>query len=236
MDAEQGLVVDWERCDACLACTQVCFARSLRPVARRMSVDEVMSIVEQDKGFYDNTGGGLTISGGEALMHAEFVGALIDAAADRGIAVCLDTCGLGATSTLLDLAHRENVTTILYDLKTTDSAVHKAYTGVDNEAVICHLRLLAADDACGTKVTVRMPLIHGVNDDETSIRNAADLLASCGVKRIDLLPYHALGVSKQRNIGGVQQEFQPPTEERVAEIQSYFKDKLSAEVGILGKA
>ena len=233
--ADAGISIDRLRCTMCLACADGCFANALRPVARRMTVGEVLAEVEKDKGFYDNTGGGLTVSGGEVLAHAEFAGALIDAAAARGISSCVDTSGFGSSRTLIDLVSRSGVTDVLFDIKAVDDEVHREFVGVPVEPILANVRLISADEAILPKITVRMPLISGVNDGEAAIRAAGAIVRECGIRRVTLLPYHALGIGKARNIGSQQQEFAAPSDERVAEIKRYFEDDVGVRTEVLGK-
>ena len=235
MDPEKGIQVDREVCDVCLKCAKECYAQALRPVAKEMTIDEILATAEQDKRFYDHTGGGITVSGGEMLTHADFVGQLIDEAAKREIHVCLDTSGFGDADSLQKLARKENVTDILYDMKAIDDDVHREYTGVSNEKILANLRMLAEDAQTAHKLWLRMPLVHEVNDSEEIIRRTGEFYQEIGVKKVNLLPYHNLGISKERNVGGVQEEFQPPSEEWLTEIEHYFKDELHLDVSILGR-
>lgn len=235
MSREQGITIDRATCSVCLACADECYAKALRPVAKSMTIDEILRIAAQDKGFYDKTDGGITVSGGEILMHARLVGTLIDKAEEKGINVCMDTCGYGDSQALMELALKTNVTHILYDMKSIDDQVHKACTGVSNQLIIDNLSMLAADKKTADKLVMRMPLIRGVNDSEDIIRRSGELYRKLGIKRVSLLPYHNLGISKKRNVGGIQEEFQPPSEERLAEIESYFKRELNLTVEVLGK-
>ena len=234
-DEERGVAIDWEKCDGCLTCVNVCYAQALRGVAKPMSVDEILAVAEQDKGFYDNTGGGITVSGGELLLHASFVSALIDGAETKGISVCLDTSGFGKTEDLLALARKSSVTTILYDLKSIDPVIHKVFTGVDNKRILANLKALTQEKECLSKLIVRTPLIKGINDTQEQIEHLGALLRDLGIVRIDLLPYHRLGIQKQRNIGGFQEEFEAPTDERIEEIRNYLEHTLQRQVGILGQ-
>lgn len=236
MDPEKGVAIDRAKCDICLACADKCYAQALRPVAKPMTIEEILRIVGQDKGFYDKTKGGMTVSGGEILMHAELVSQLIDEAGKGGINVCLDTCGFGDSQALMGMALRENVTDILYDMKSIDQVVHREYTGVSNQLIIDNLRMLAADIRTVDKLIVRMPLIKGVNDSDDIMKLTGELYREIGVKRVNLLPYHSLGVGKKRNVGGTQEEFKQPTKERLAEIEIYFRDEINLNVDILGGA
>ena len=235
MDKENGITVDRTKCDACLLCAEECYARALRPVAKYMTVDDIIAEVEKDKGFYNHTNGGLTISGGELLLHTSFVSRLIDAAADKEINVCLDTSGYGNQNQLLELARKNNVTDILYDMKSIDNAIHKEYTGVSNELIISNLKALSSDEKILKKLTIRMPLIAGINDTEEIIKRTGEFFKKLGIKHINLLPYHNLGMSKTRNLGGKQEEFSPPSEERLEEIERYLTEEINLEVGILGR-
>lgn len=233
--SDMGVVIDRVKCDLCLKCSDQCYAKALRPVAKPMTIEEILRIAAQDKGFYDNTGGGITVSGGEILMHAEFVSNLIDEASKRCINVCMDTSGFGNTEALVEMASKKNVTTILYDMKSIDDEVHKEYTGVSNELIIHNLRRLAADEKIVDKLIMRMPLMKGVNDSEEIIKATGEFYREIGVKCVNLLPYHNLGISKKRNVGGTQEEFEEPTEERLNEIENYFKNELDLKVEILGR-
>ena len=219
-----------------MKCTKICTADGLRPVAKEMTVEEVLYQVEQDKGFYDHTGGGMTISGGEMLSQAEFAEQLIDGAAERDIRVCLDTSGYGDGDVLLHLARKKNVTNILYDMKAIDDEVHEEFTGRKNEIILENLRRLAADPDTSEKIIMRMPLIKGVNDSEEIIRKTAEFYRENGIRRVDLLPYHNLGVNKEKHIGGEQTVFETPADEDVEKIKKYFEETADMVVTILGKA
>lgn len=235
VDEEKKIRIDRKKCDLCYECADFCYAQALRKVGKSMTPEEVMAEVIQDKGFYDNTGGGMTISGGEMLTHVDFVEKLIDIAEENGIGVCLDTSGCGDGEALYHMAKRENVTDVLYDMKSIDDAVHQAYTGRSNDIILANLCLLASDPETREKIQMRMPLIQGVNDTPAMIEATAVLYRKLGLKRVTLLPYHNLGISKSRNIGGTPETFDPPTEERVQEIKDYFETAAGMEVEILGK-
>ena len=233
MKSEKGVLIDRAKCDVCLRCTDECYAQALRPVAKSMTIDEILRIAEQDQGYYHNTGGGITVSGGEILMHAELVSKLIDEAGKRGISVCIETCGFGDSQALMEMALKENVTDILYDMKSIDDEVHRTYTGVSNQLIIDNLRMLAADARTGDKLIMRMPLIRGVNDSDDIMKRTGELYREIGVNRVNLLPYHSLGISKKRNVGGTQEEFEQPTEEHLKEIATYYKNEINLNVEIL---
>lgn len=235
VDEAKSISIDREACNHCYECTAFCYAGSLRKVAREMTAKEIMHEVLQDKDFYDSTGGGMTVSGGEMLAHAPFVADLVDMAVEEGIHVCLDTSGFGDGTALLDLARRSNVTHILYDMKSIDDTAHRQYTGQSNHLILENLRLLASDPVTRDKLQMRMPLIHGVNDTTEIIEATGQLYRELSLRHVTLLPYHNLGVSKMRHIGGTPEEFTPPDDERVEEIRAYFENEIGMCVEILGK-
>lgn len=231
----KGIEIDRRLCSVCLKCADECYAGALRPVAHLMTVEEILDAAEKDKGFYEHTGGGITISGGEMLLHAAFVNRLADEARGREINVCLDTSGYGDGEMLQKLAQKKNVTDILYDMKSIDDEVHRQYTGVSNQRILDNLRMLMSEKYTAEKVTMRMPLIRDVNDTEDIIVKTGEFYREIGIRKVNLLPYHNLGISKKRNVGGVQKEFLPPTEERLTALESYFRDEIGLDVEILGR-
>lgn len=235
VDHEQKIDVHRALCSDCMECTKFCYAGALQAVARYMTAEEVLQEVEKDRDFYAQTGGGMTISGGELLNHGAFAAELTDGAAGRDIQVCLDTSGCGNGETLLALARRENVSHVLYDMKSIDSAVHREYTGVDNALILENLRLLAQDPITHPKIWMRMPLIRDVNDTPQILSATAQLYKQYGLQHLTLLPYHDLGITKMRNIGGSPQRFEPPAEECVAQIREFFIREAGMSVEILGK-
>jgi pyruvate formate lyase activating enzyme len=228
------LEIDWSKCNQCLKCTDVCYAKAINPAGTWMSVEDVMKTAVQDKDFYQHTGGGITISGGELLAQPDFAEALIHAAGDAGIQVALDTSGFGEYKTLAKLAGYPNCTTILYDLKLIDAIVHKKYTGVSNEEILSNLRLLAADPNLNPKIIVRMPMIAGINDMDAIIKKTCGFLVANHLNQVTLIPYHQLGVSKSRNIGKEPEIFQPTASERLEEIKGLF-DANGIATEILGQ-
>jgi pyruvate formate lyase activating enzyme len=233
---EKGNIdIKWDKCNNCLKCTEVCYAKALNPVAKLMSVEEVLYQVEQDKDFYDNTNGGLTISGGEMLSQPCFVEALIDAAGEKGINVCLDTSGFGDGNDLERLARKDNVDVVLYDLKSIDNDVHMYCTKKENGIVLDNLLRLAQIPAVLGKIEIRMPLVKGINDSWEIIKRTGAFYNENKIKKVTLLPYHNLGVSKMQRIGGCQIKFEMPTDEYVMKVKKFFEQEIGMDVEILGK-
>lgn len=234
VDEDKRINIRRDQCDLCMECTRFCYAQALQPVAREMTAREIMEQVCQDKDFYRETGGGMTVSGGEMLSHADFVESLLDLAEENDIRVCLDTSGYGDTEDLLRLARRGCVTDVLFDMKCMDDAVHEAYTSRSNRLILNNLRALAADPVTHHKIWMRMPLIHGVNDTPEIIQKTLAFYREHRLRRVTLLPYHDLGVFKLSNIGGTPQHFKAPSPEHMDRIADLFRTELGMSVEILG--
>jgi len=190
-----------------------------------MSAEEIVKETEKDKGFYSHTGGGITVSGGEMLARAGFVAQIVKEAALKGIDVCLDTSGFGNYEELRALASQSNVTDILYDMKCIISQKHLEGTGVDNAIILENLTKLASDEAIRPKITMRMPLIKGYNDSDEVIGQTVEFYDKNNLRRVTLLPYHTLGISKSERIGEVANAFLPPSKDRVNEIRAMFEGR-----------
>ncbi len=199
-------VTDFALCRLCLACTTVCCADAREVLGRTMAVDEVMAEVSKDVPFYDESGGGVTFSGGEPLMQPAFLMALLEACGQLDIHRAVDTSGYADGETLLQVA--ESTDLFLYDLKHMDTEVHRRYTGAGNELILENLKRLAE---AGANVCVRLPIIPGVNDDLPNAENMGAFLHT--LRRIDMvevLPYHDVMLSKYRRFGWIYRLGQVP--------------------------
>lgn len=207
---------DPERCKLCGVCVSVCPANAREMVGKEATVDEVMEEVEKDIIFYDESGGGVTFSGGEPLAQPEFLYALLSACKEKGIHTAVDTSGYADTNELLRLMEKTDL--FLYDIKLMNEKRHKRYTGVDNELILKNLEVLSS---AGSRIFIRIPLIPGINDDRDEIRAIAEFVSRLrGVEEIDILPYHKGGVEKGRRLISRGREFkaQPPSEERISQV------------------
>ncbi len=195
-----GIVTDPVLCKLCGKCGEVCPSRATEMSGWVATVDEVVSLVEKERIFFDQSGGGVTFSGGEPLMHAEFLIALLDECGNRGIHRTVDTTGFAETKILLEVAQRTDH--FLYDLKMMDSLRHKLWTTVGNERILDNLTALAAT---GTNITIRIPLIKGVNDDMENIEQTAVFVAGLkgDKKSVNILPYHNIAAHKYQKMGDV---------------------------------
>jgi pyruvate formate lyase activating enzyme len=198
---------------------------------RRVTVDEIVDIVEKERIFFDQSGGGVTFSGGEPLLQPEFLIALLDEFGSRSIHRTVDTTGFAKSEVLLEVAKRTDL--FLYDLKIMDSARHKKWTGVENTQILKNLQLLAETGAC---INIRIPLIKGVNDDNKNIEQTAMFLAGLpgDKKKVNILPYHNIASSKYLKLGEKYDtlDIAEPSEREQAQVISKFADYgLEAMVG-----
>ena len=201
---------DSSRCAGCGLCVSVCPAEACRISGAIMSAGEALRRILPDKPFFRQRGG-VTISGGEPLLQADFVLELASLLRENGIGVMLETCGYApwtAIGPLLPL-----IDCFLYDWKITDPEAHLRWTGKDNRLIRENLYMLHSR---GASIVLRCPVIPGVNDTPSHFEGIAALLRDLpGIRRADLLPYHALGNDKRMQLGLKKDGFQQPAEETV---------------------
>jgi pyruvate formate lyase activating enzyme len=194
---EDEVATDHELCQLCFDCTEACPADAREIVGRSMTIAEVMAEIKRDIPFYDESGGGVTFSGGEPLMQPAFLTELLDACGRLDLHRTVDTTGYAPKQIVLDVAKRADL--ILYDLKHMDPVMHLQYTGVGNEVILENLKALSCRDV---PLRIRFPLIPGINDDRTNLeRTAAFLQRLHRVCNIDILPYHDVATSKYQRFG-----------------------------------
>jgi len=193
-----GILTDPELCTVCGACADVCPTKASEIMGQTMSKDEIFAKIENERVFFDQSGGGVTFSGGEPLQYADYLIEILDECGERGIHRTVDTTGLAKTETLLEVAKRTDH--FLYDLKQMDSSKHKKWTGVPNEKILENLKILSET---GAKINIRIPLIKGVNADEENIRQTAEFVANLAgeKKTVNLLPYHNIAARKYQKMG-----------------------------------
>ena len=214
----QMIHVKRDLCDNCGKCADVCYPSALYICGKDYTVDELVSRLLQDKAFFETSGGGVTISGGEALSQPEFTLAVLKRLKAEGIHTALDTTGFAAWETVEKVL--PYVDLFLYDLKHMDSIKHKAVVGVPNEPILENARKMAA---AGAKLQVRIPVIPMFNHDEENIRRTAEFCKSLGeaVVSVQLLPYHNLGVMKYLRISDKPvAEATPPSDEYMEKLKN----------------
>lgn len=195
---ENGMhLFDRSKCKMCGVCVEACPTDALEQAGKEMTVEEVLTEVLKDKVFYDNSQGGMTVSGGEPLMQFDFTYELMKAAKAAGLHTCMETCGLAAEENIRKIAELTDI--FLFDWKITDSELHKQYTNVDNQLITSNLRML---DSIGANTVLRCPIIPGVNDTEEHFAGIAAMANSLKhVMKVEIEPYHALGNHKHEKLG-----------------------------------
>jgi pyruvate formate lyase activating enzyme len=196
--SSDGITTDAELCTLCGRCADVCPTKAFEMSGKAMSVSEIMDVIEKERIFFEQSGGGVTFSGGEPLVHSKLLIKLLDECGRRGIHRTIDTAGHVKTETLLDVAVRTDL--FLYDLKMMDSGLHQQWTGVGNEMILHNLKTLAES---GAKIIIRIPLIGGVNDNEENTRQTAEFISGLAgeKKEVHLLPYHNIAQTKYMKLG-----------------------------------
>ena len=203
-------VIDRERCRTHGECVDGCYAGALEMAGYEVTVDDVMEEVLRDRTFHANSGGGITLSGGEPLAQQEFTIALLQSAKAQGLHTALDTSGHAPWPRLEEALRHTDL--VLYDLKHMDPKRHAALTGVSNELILDNLRLL---DRIGKTTWIRIPLIPSQNDDDANYEAMGELLSALeNVERIEILRYHRLAETKYASAGMeyTLKGLEPPTE------------------------
>lgn len=220
-----------EKCKGCGRCKNadenfVCYNDARRLCGKTVTADEVMETVLRDKVFYENSGGGVTLSGGEPLYQAEFAVEILRAAKNAGVHTAMETCGFATKENLIAVAEYTDL--FLFDCKETDAALHRKFTGVDNSVIIENLRLL---DSLGKPTVLRCPIIPGCNNRREHYVGIAALANSLNhVTGIEIEPYHSLGEGKYTALGRETASFGALSEEDIAEILNTVRANTSVKV------
>ena len=188
--------VDAKVCTACGLCVRECPGRALKTEGEKKSVREVLDVVLQDRPFYEESGGGLTLSGGEMLMQPRFAAALLRAAKEEGLHTCCETTGFAEPSVFAGVM--EPLDLLLFDMKHYDEKKHLSVTGVSNALP---LKNMAAALAAGKELLPRIPVIPGFNDSPEDALGFSARLRELGIPRCQLLPFHQFGENKYDLLG-----------------------------------
>lgn len=215
---------DYDKCTGCGKCVSYCLLNIREVAGKEYTVKELAKLLKKDQMFYEESGGGVTLSGGEVMcMDMDYIEALIKELDFHGITVTIDTCGFAPYENYKRILPYVN--TFLYDIKAIDNEIHKKFIGVDNQLILENLEKLSAD---GGRIYIRIPTIKGVNADDESMKAVIDYLLThhIQVAQVNLLPYHNTGSSKY---GRMEQNYDgellaKPEDEEMEHFVSLFKE------------
>ena len=214
--SESGPTLDPDKCTLCGRCAAECPTGAWEIIGRKASVAQVMAEIRKDIVFYDQSGGGTTFSGGEPLMQADFLIALLKTCRAEGIHTAVDTTCHGSPDVLRRVAEVTDL--FLCDIKHMNSELHRQFTGIPNDRVLANIRMLAG---AGKRIFVRVPIIPGFNSDRANIEQTAQFVQSLkSVRRVDILPYNRGGLEKAVRLNGKidLMEAQAPDDGTMAQI------------------
>lgn len=228
----EGVQIDRKRCRRCGKCADNCCTGAMRFVGMHKTDEELLTRLTKDRGFYAETGGGITFSGGEVTSQAAYALRLLEKCRAADLDVAIDTCGCCDYEQLQKLCRGSK--TVLFDLKCMDEERHRALTGVNNNLILENLEKLSCQPDIHDKIVIRLPLIHRFNDGETDMKAICNLLHRLDFKKVDGLPYHSLGVAKGRNIGEPMAEFETPPDQHLDQIAAWFQEE-NLHIRIMGR-
>jgi len=220
--AEKGVHIDRDKCTNCGACVPVCPSNAMRLFGQDLSLDELLDELRKDSLYYRNSGGGITVSGGEVLLHTKLTAAILKRCQEMGYHTAMETSGYG-TQTALDTV-LEYLDLVLYDLKIMDPERHQAVIGVPNGPILANAKRVLAS---GVPMIIRVPLIPTLTETDENIQEIARFVKEeldPGLT-VHLLPYHRFGQNKYNMLDREYQisEFEAMSDERALEIADYFK-------------
>jgi pyruvate formate lyase activating enzyme len=226
-DDLKGKKYDREICQFCWKCAEACPGEALKVQGKRYTVEEVLTEVLRDLPFYKQSGGGVTLSGGEPTFQFDFCLALLKACKENNISTALDTSGFIPWERLERLLPFVDI--FLYDIKHMDSEEHKRLTGVPNEVILENLLKL---DKTGKPIEIRIPIIPGYNDSEKNIEAVSNFIKGLkSIKGVRLLPYHKLGLSKPwlfNNKRGIL-DLEPPKKDEIERLKEIVATSIGKE-------
>jgi pyruvate formate lyase activating enzyme len=210
----------WDECDHCFRCVDACLYGALTEMGRFIGLEELIGEVEKDLLFYKNSGGGVTLSGGEPLAQYPFVLHFLRELKERGFHTALDTSGWAPESVWSAVLPYADL--VLFDIKQLNEEKHRARTGVPNRQILANARLAASK----ARTWFRLPLIQGFNDDPEDLRVLADMAKEMGVEKVSFLPYHEGGVTKRLQIGQEPSPLatRPPSDEHLQKIKKIVEE------------
>ncbi|MTI68554.1 MAG: glycyl-radical enzyme activating protein [Firmicutes bacterium] len=222
LSIKKGIIhYDPSLCNFCGVCIDFCINNARSLVGKVFSVSELLKEIEKDMIFYEESGGGVTLSGGEAMEQIDFIKDLVKQCKSKGISIAIDTCGYTPFENFEKIF--DYVDIFLYDIKLINSNKHKKYVGVYNELILKNLKKLSDK---GANIHLRLPLIEPINTSDDDIYNLLDYLKDINISKINLLPYHKIGGHKYKKLN-IKYDFKSmkkPSDKRLEEIKLLFKN------------
>jgi len=207
-----------EICRVCFRCVDACMRGALLCAGKELTAAEALAVIGKDRQYYENSGGGVTLSGGEPFLQQDFALEILSGARTDGIHTAVDTAACVTFETIFSLL--PFIDLFLLDLKHMDGSKHKAYTGADNGQILETARDILDS---GIPTEVRTPVIAGFNDDLENAARMADFIAGYpNVRKVKLLPYHSFGENKARSLGYEQEIFNPPVSGALEKMAACF--------------
>ncbi len=217
---EAKMIHDFTKCILCENCIDSCIYNAREMVGTEYTVNELMKEIEKDRVFYEESGGGVTLSGGEVMMQINFVEELVKRCHGKGISVAMDTCGYAPFENYERILPYVDV--FLYDIKIINSQKHETYTGKPSEIILDNLKRLSEKNA---RINLRIPLIEGVNTQEENIKEIIAFIKNLNILKINLLPYHDIGKDKYKRLNRHYKGngMRKPSDEKIKEIKEMFE-------------
>lgn len=184
-----------ENCTSCMTCVNLCPGKALEYTGKLYTLDQVIKEVMKDFDFYEESGGGVTLSGGEVLAQPEFAETLLYSLQNKGVHTAMETTGYASEEVFRRVASQVNL--LLFDMKHYDNEKHIKYTGVSNDLIIQNMKWSVENDI---PIIARIPVIPNINDTLEDADKFCDLLKNIGIKEVNLLPFHQFGMKKYENL------------------------------------
>ncbi len=223
------LTTDEAKCDCCGQCVIYCIQGARQIAGKEYTVDDVLKEVLKDRVFYEKSSGGVTLSGGEPLIHIDFVEELLKKLKDNNIHTAVDTCGAVSFDNLKRAAEYTDV--FLYDIKLMDDEKHLEFTGMSNKLILENLKKVSE---IHKNINLRMPIIEGVNGDEEHIIKTIEFIEGLNISKVNLLPYHDIAKHKYKKLGKVYEDdrMSKPSDEKMQKFKEMFENKgYKAKIG-----
>lgn len=219
LDENKEHQIDRESCTGCLNCADNCFAEALVGVGREMNSEKLLDNILTDREYFNNSGGGVTFSGGECMLQIEFLEDILKLCKKENLHTAIDTAGNVPWSFFEKIIAYTDL--FLLDIKAADTDLHKTHTGADNNLILENIKKLSEIEK---EIIIRIPLIIGVND--TQIEAIGQVLKPLNIKKVEVLPFHKLGEHKYAVLGidNTSEEFMVPTDDQMERAINQLKE------------